>query len=381
MPDAVTVFLCGDVMTGRGIDQIQQHPVDPCLFESNLTSALGYVELAERLNGPIARPVDDAYIWGDALAELDRVRPDVRVINLETAVTRSSDWEPKGINYRMSPDNIGCLTAARIDCCVLANNHVLDWGRAGLIETLDTLAAVGIRTAGAGINRERAEAPAILNVPEKGRVVVFSFGASTSGIPPAWVATSTRPGVNLLRDLSGATADRIGAIVRAVRRPKDIVVASIHWGGNWGYEIPVSQRVFARRLIDAASVDIVHGHSSHHPKPLEVYRGKLILYGCGDFLSDYEGIGGYEEFRNDLVLMYLPCVASATGHLVRLNVAPFRIRNFRLHRASRDDARWLRDVLNREGRPFGTTLDLADGNTLTLRASGKDEARRLPPRA
>lgn len=64
---------------------------DPRIDESYVTSALRYVELAEEVNGPIPRPVDFAYVWGDALAELERVAPDVRIINLETAVTKSND--------------------------------------------------------------------------------------------------------------------------------------------------------------------------------------------------------------------------------------------------------------------------------------------------
>ena len=78
------------------------------------------------------------------------MQPDARIINLETAVTRSSDRANKGINYRMSPENAGCLAAAKIDCCLLANNHVLDWGRAGLLETLTTLQKLNVKAAGAG---------------------------------------------------------------------------------------------------------------------------------------------------------------------------------------------------------------------------------------
>ncbi len=69
----VTLFVCGDVMTGRGIDQILPHPSPPQLQESYVRDAREYVELAEQVNGPIVRPVDFRYIWGDALAELDRV--------------------------------------------------------------------------------------------------------------------------------------------------------------------------------------------------------------------------------------------------------------------------------------------------------------------
>lgn len=147
---ALTLFLCGDVMTGRGIDQILPYPSNPRLYEDYLTSALDYVALAEERVGPIPRSTAFSYIWGDALEELDRVYPDARIINLETSITTSGEPEPKGINYRMNPANAPCLTAAQIDCCVLANNHVLDWGVAGLHETLETLSANGLKSAGAG---------------------------------------------------------------------------------------------------------------------------------------------------------------------------------------------------------------------------------------
>lgn len=367
MSDLVSIFLCGDVMTGRGVDQILSHPADPRLFESYVTSALGYVALAEEANGPIVRPVDDAYVWGESLAELQRARPDVRIINLETSITRSDDCAPKGINYRMSPENVGCLLAARIDCCTLANNHVLDWGYAGLAETRETLAKAGIRTAGAGSDIAQARSPAIMEVGGKGRVVVFSFGTVSSGIPPNWAAAANRPGVNLLGDLSAGTVACVAAEVESLKRPGDIVVASIHWGGNWGYDVPRDQQAFAHRLIDAAGVDVIHGHSSHHAKAMEVYRERLILYGCGDFLNDYEGIRGYEKFRDDLALMYVLHVAPSTGTLDRLDITPFQIRRLRLGRTSTGDARWLRDVLTREGKRFGTEPTLTDEDRLSLR--------------
>jgi poly-gamma-glutamate synthesis protein (capsule biosynthesis protein) len=139
-PDSLTLLLRGDIMLGRGIDQILPNPGELQLFEPYASSAATYVELAERATGPIPKPASFAYVWGDALAELERVRPDARIVNLETAVTVSSDpWPEKRIHYRMHPANVPCLTAAKIDCCVLANNHVLDWGHAGLEETLAAL--------------------------------------------------------------------------------------------------------------------------------------------------------------------------------------------------------------------------------------------------
>jgi poly-gamma-glutamate synthesis protein (capsule biosynthesis protein) len=350
----VTLFLCGDVMTGRGIDQILPHPAAPHLFEPYMRSALGYVEIAEQATGPIGRAVDLAYVWGDALAELERARPDARIINLETAVTAAEDaWPGKGIHYRMHPANVGCLVAARPDCCVLANNHVLDWGHRGLAETLDTLRGAGLRTAGAGRDAAEAAAPAAIALSGGGRVLVFAYAMESSGVPPEWAAGAKRAGVNYLDDLSARSVERIAAEVGAAKRHGDVVVASIHWGGNWGYAVPSAQRSFAHALIDAG-VDVVHGHSSHHPRGIEVYRDRLVLYGCGDFLNDYEGISGHEDFRPDLTLMYLPALDAASGRLVQLRLVPMQIRHFRANRVRPDDARWLAEMLTREGHAFGT---------------------------
>ncbi|SOD40817.1 CapA family protein [Nitrosovibrio sp. Nv4] len=366
-PGIVSLFLCGDVMTGRGIDQILPHPGSPVLFEGYMKNAIGYVELAEEVNGPIPKPVEFSYIWGDALAELDRRKPDIRIVNLETAVTRSNDAEDKAVNYRMHPGNIPCITAAKIDCCTLANNHVLDWGYPGLAETLKTLKQANIKTTGAGHNIQEARAPAVIAVSRKGRVLVFSFGSETSGIPWSWAAAPDRPGVNLLPDLSAGTIRDIGNSIEQVKLEGDIAIASIHWGSNWGYEVPRGQREFAHRLIDEANVDIVHGHSSHHVKGIEVYKGKLILHGCGDFLNDYEGISGHETYRGDLVLMYFVSTDPSSGNLISLDMTAMQIKHFRLYRASEEDARWLKNVLKREGEKFGTSVELGADNTLMLR--------------
>ena len=363
MKPAVKLFLCGDVMLGRGIDQALPNPCPERLHEPSMQSAIGYLQLAEQANGAIARPLDFAYIWGAALAELNRERPHARIINLETSITRSEAYEPKGINYRMSPENAGCLATAGIDCCTLANNHVLDWGRSGLLDTVATLQQLHIKTAGAGCDLAEASAPAVLDV-EGGRLLVFSFASVTSGTPHSWAAGTDSPGVNVLPALSEATLAALVQQVSRIKRPNDIVVVSIHWGPNWGYDIAESQRWFAHALIDAADVSIVHGHSSHHAKALEVYHNRLILYGCGDFLNDYEGIRGYEEFRDDLAVMYFATVGLDHGDLVALHMVPLQIRRFQLTHASRADAVWLQQTLHRESRRFGTGIRLTPGGRL-----------------
>ncbi len=370
---AIRIFLCGDVMIGRGIDQILPHPCRPELYESFVESAVDYVDLAEAANGPIPRKAALSYIWGAALDELAHRQPDVRIINLETSITRRGAHEPKGINYRVSPENAACLATANVDCCVLANNHVGDWGHAGLLDTLATLDNLRIKQAGAGETLAEAGAPAVLDVPGKGRVLVFGFACTTSGVPRQWAARKDHAGVNLLPDLSSATVTSIVDQINHIRQPRDVVIVSMHWGPNWGYQIPNEHQRFAHSLIDAADVSIVHGHSSHHAKAIEVYRDRLILYGCGDFLNDYEGIRGYEQFRSDLALMYFVDVDPADLKLVGVDLVPLAVRRFQLTFATRSDADWLRQTLNRESEVFGVAV--CDGPHGGLRLAWGDMGR------
>ena len=317
----VRLFLSGDVMTGRGIDQILPHPSAPQLHESFVRSAGGYVDLAERASGPVGRGHGFTYPWGDALELLDQWEPVDRIINLETAVTTSDDAQPgKGIHYRMHPANIACLTGAGIDCAVLANNHVLDWGRGGLADTLQALRTADVCCAGAGRNASEAAGAAVLDLPSGGRLLVFAFAVASSGVPAEWAATASRPGVNDLGRLDAPTAQTVAQSLRPQRRRGDLVMASIHWGGNWGFELDEQQRAFARTLIDSGAVDVVHGHSSHHPQGIEIVHGKLVLH---------------------------------TGPLMELAMVPLRRRRLRLERASSEDADWLARTLQRETQRFG----------------------------
>ncbi len=363
---SVTLFLAGDVMTGRGVDQILPHPGDPRLHEPYVSSALEYVRMAEIRHGEIPAPVPFAYPWGDALAELERRAPHARIINLETAVTDRGDPADKAVLYRMSPTNLPVLSAAGIDVCTLANNHLLDWGREGLLDSLDHLDRAGIRQAGGGRNVGQARAPAVLPLPGGRRLLVFSRGSPTAGVPGDWAAVPDESGIAFLSRLSDREADRLVQEIAVVRRPGDVVVVSLHWGPNWGYEVRRAERRFAHRLVESGHVHVIHGHSSHHPRPMEVHRERAILYGCGDFLNDYEGISGHREFRPDLVLMYLVTVeADGDGgeSSVELTLVPFRLRKLRLQRADPEEAGWLAETLNREGRSLGTRLELGDAES------------------
>ncbi len=353
-----TLLLCGDVMLGRGVDQVLPHPGNPQLRESFVRDAREYVSLAAERNGAVPSPVEFNYVWGNALNEFERVRPDFRIVNLETSITSSNSfWPHKDIHYRMHPANVPALQAAKIDCAVLANNHVLDFGYEGLSETLAALSVSGVKSAGAGQNRERAAAPAVLGAGES-RVLVYACAHSSSGASAEWAADKDRPGINFLPDLSRDTVSRIKGDLAASKKPGDKVILSIHWGGNWGYEIDESQRQFAHALIDEAAVDVVHGHSSHHVKAIEIYRRKPILFGCGDFIDDYEGISGYESFRSDLKLMYFLALNATDGTLLSFQLVPMQMKRFRLQYAEPRDAQWLCDLLNRNHQKFGARFEL-----------------------
>ena len=364
------IFLCGDVMTGRGIDQVLPHPCDPRLHESHMELATGYVRLAEQANGPIPTPVDFPYIWGAALHELKHTRPDARIINLENAALRAATTMSPKASTKQQATSSRTLAAWPLRGLTAACSATITFLIGGVPESArhpETLERLRIKTAGAGRNAAQASAPAILEVTDAGRVLVFSFASAASGTPRDWAATHDAAGVNLLlAALSEATVAAITDQVTAVRRANDAVVISLHWGPNWSYDFPEKQRWFAHQLIDRADVSIVHGHSSHHAKAIEVYKNWLILYGCGDFLNDYEGIKGYGEFRGDLALMYIADLGPRSLDLVPHELVPLQIRRLQLIRAASEDVNWLHQTLDRESRQFGTRVRIATEGRLAL---------------
>ena len=458
----VRIFMCGDVMLGRGIDQVLSHPSHHIIHEDLCHSALDYVALAEERNGTIEKPLSPLTMWGAAIREIEKMRPDVRIINLETSITTSSIYEPKGINYRMHPDNIGSLAPIGPDVICLANNHVLDFGEQGLIETLNVLHRNNFATAGAGAMNSEACRPAVIHLnemesggkgktssglrkaewegmaieyheegsksgdgerekrswtdqgedriggcqigitvpvgglsegklkhkgqsknlsalrrsdldpysgsmqaelkaPREGaeslapRILVFACCERGSGVPEEWSAGPRKPGVWIIS--LGRPRSQLALIetIRGYHQENDIIIVSIHWGSNWGYHVHDSYRQFAHNLIDSGLVSIVHGHSSHHPRPIEIYCGRLILHGCGDFINNYEGIQNpfYEMYRDDLPVMYFADIDRKSGHLRGLLLVPLKISQFRLHEASTTEGQWVASTLERESKAFG----------------------------
>ena len=343
---ALVLVLAGDVMTGRGIDQALRQHAPPQIHEPVVRDARDYVRLAESVNGPVGTPLAPEEPWGDALPAMRADEVDARIVNLETALTAAGEpWPGKGIHYRMHPANVDVLTAAQVDVCVLANNHVLDWGRDALHETLASLHTAGIATAGAGVDDGAAWAPAVVARPAGRRLLVFAVATPDSGVPESWAAATRRAGVAVLHELSRASAQRFAEVVRRHRRAGDRVVVSIHWGANWVSEVPAAQRAFARALVDLGAADLVHGHSAHHPLPAELHQGHAVLYGCGDLIDDYEGIGSHGPWRHDLAVLWRARLHAADGRLEQLDAIPLQRRRLRLRQADAEAAEAIGDLL------------------------------------
>jgi poly-gamma-glutamate synthesis protein (capsule biosynthesis protein) len=365
-PARLRLALCGDVMLGRGIDQILPYPGNPAIYvsQSGITDANVYVRAAEHRHGaiPASRAFD--YVWGEALSIFASFAPDLRLINLETAITtQGMPWPNKWIHYRMNPRNVAVLVHADVDFCSLANNHVMDWGYVGLAETVNTLGTAGIAHAGMGGNRASAALPAILPVRGKGRAIVVSFAMPSGHMPSRWAADAERPGVNLI-EANDRGLDAVKQSVTDVKRPGDVLIASVHAGNNYGYEIEPAERDLFLRLIDEAGFDLIHCHSSHHVKAIELHNGRPILYGTGDIINDYEGLPVRPERA-----AYLPSVGTivfadfspADRSCAGLFLCPTRLRRMRVERVDAGDAQKLAAILSRESAHFGTRIENRDG--------------------
>ncbi len=263
------------------------------------------------------RPHD---MWGDVLPLLWQA--DLRIANLECALTRHAQpwvrtW--KMYHFRADPGAVRFLQAARIDACSLANNHVLDFEARGLVDTLITLDAAGIRYAGAGIDSAAAAAPALLAAggAPPCRVALLAFTDNE----PAFAAAEQHPGTNYLEvSLDDATLARVAdAIGRAWAAGADLVVFSNHWGANFVERPAPEFRAFARRVIELGA-DVYYGHSAHLCQGIEIHRGKPILYDCGDFIDDY---AVDPVLRNDRSCLFR--LTFATGRLQRIELFPVKL--------------------------------------------------------
>jgi poly-gamma-glutamate synthesis protein (capsule biosynthesis protein) len=323
---------------------------------------------------------------------------------LETAVTESIHNTDvpfyKRINYHLHTSNFKTLfdAYARADdgpvVICMANNHILDFGRSAFeAETLSMSRPQGTTISGIGGDFSEASQPSIIGE----MVSVYSVATECSGTPKDWAATDRRSGLVLLPSISSrSSVNKAMEILQTVfpEEKQGLRVLSIHWGPNWAYrhgddDGAMYRRALAHRIIDELGVDIIYGHSSHHARGIEKYHSKLILYGAGDLINDYEGFENPgDEAYVKFGALYIVDVDPSTGELQKLTLVPTFMDRLRLRRLLPHSAVWQprsRELVNDPTavytfRDFINRLSVADsgGSETAVQLRVVEENREIP---
>ncbi len=301
-----------------------------------------------------------AYPFGNVLEEL--CQADLRVVNLECVISDRgrpfSRWE-KVFHFRAHPRALEALQLARIDCVVLANNHVLDYQEEAFLQMLELLEQAQIAYVGAGRNLEQARRPVILQAANlKVGVVAFTDNE------PGWQAGPDAPGTHYLPVVPESVAVLREQIEEARRLGAGLVMVSAHWGPNMRLRPPPLFRAFARAVIEAGA-DVFHGHSAHVFQGIEVYRGKPILYDCGEFVDDY---AVDPLLRNDWGLLYRLHIQN--HRIGEVELLPLLIDNCQVNLATGLDREAIFERLQRLSAELGSTV-LHQGARLWVACQGR----------
>lgn len=202
-------------------------------------------------------------------------KPDFTIANLETPITTRGDQQQKQYTYRSSPDALPAFKAVGFDIVNLANNHILDYGQDGLLDTIKALDAKEILHTGAGKNLEEAYRPVIV---EKNGIKIAFLGFSHKVPDNSWKAGKNQPGTTQLYDSKQAIKT-----IEETRDKADLVVVLAHWGEEKAEKPLDEHRKMARSFIDAGA-DLIVGTHPHVLQGLEHYQGKWIAYSLGNFL-------------------------------------------------------------------------------------------------
>jgi poly-gamma-glutamate capsule biosynthesis protein CapA/YwtB (metallophosphatase superfamily) len=315
----VTIALAGDTMLGRGVAEL----------------------LARSPRAPLLAP---------EVAELTR-GADLFVCNLECCISdRGSPWPAPGkpFHFRAPPLAAQRLAEVGVDCVTMANNHALDFGPEALLDTLDHLAAAGIRAVGAGADVDRARGPAVLVAGDLKLGVV-----GVTDHPEDFAAGPDRPGVALAPLRAGVPA-WLADTVRSLAQRADAVLVTPHWGPNMTTE-PVPHVRRAAPLLLEAGATLVAGHSAH----LFHGVGGPVLYDLGDFLDDY---AVDSRLRNDLGLLFLVRL-DARGP-IELEAVPLELDYCHTRLAAGADAAWIARRFRAACAALGTEVAETAGRLL-----------------
>ena len=373
MSRRISINFVGDVMLGRLIDQLLpvhvNEPSEARIISSFLNS------------NPHLRQYNPGSPWGDTLPLFNG--SDLNIINLETAVTSSSKkWPNKVFNYRMHPENISALKVANVSYASLANNHTLDFSEEGLRDTVEALENAGIAFAGAGLGQKEAAAPVVISLATKSE----SNDQSKSPVLKIWAAAdhpsswSELPGFSFI-DYTPGTRRRLKRLIAETSgldplSSSTLKIFSVHWGPNYSWKPSEDIRSLAHFPIDECGIDIIHGHSPHHVQGVEIYKDKLIIYGCGDFVDDYALT---PEYRNDLSAVWRLNVIedNLKLELDKLEIFPTRINAFQAQRltATEADFIWFQEKLRTLCRELGTTVEpeLSADSQLTIKLRSNND--------
>jgi poly-gamma-glutamate synthesis protein (capsule biosynthesis protein) len=309
------------------------------------------------------------YVWGDTI---DIIRnADISLINLECAISsKGKQWDKtcKVFHFRADPEAIEVLKTAGIDYVSLANNHVLDYDIEALEETLELLDKNGILHSGAGRNLNEAVQPAIIkydikiqgnsngtiyqNISINNGKKIKSRNFVRVGIisltdnQPEWEATMATAGVNYIPITlyPEVYINRLQFCIENVKKNSDIVVVSCHVGPHYRENPDAAYIKFAHKIIDLGA-DIYWGHSNHMPQGIEIYRNKIIMYDCGDFIDDY---AINTHYRNDLSFIFLMHFDDQANYntlnkknsllIKEIEIIPTKIHGFKTNIAMLNDA-------------------------------------------
>jgi poly-gamma-glutamate synthesis protein (capsule biosynthesis protein) len=212
---------------------------------------------------------------------------DVRVGNLECALTDRRTSEHKTYTLQAPPEAAQALSLGKFDLVSLANNHAMDYGYQGLSDTQSYLGQYNIATIGAGANISQARSPVILerNGLRLAFLAYVDVPVEMDGFDAHdWIATASRPGI------AWADPGQIKADVAAARLQADVVIVMLHSGYENISSVMSDQRSAARTAIDAGAAVVIGSHP-HILQSIERYHGGLIAYSLGNFVFDnYRGI-------------------------------------------------------------------------------------------
>lgn len=286
-------------------------------------------------------------------------RADLAIVNLECALTDAGpppNARPKAFRFMAPPRAVESLERAGVGLVSLANNHAMDAGAPGLLDTLKLLDAHGIAHAGAGRNLQEARGPAVV---ERGgtRIGMVAFCDHQAD----FAATDDSPGIAYVDLRKKQALETIGESLAELRRVADTRILSFHWGPNM-VERPSTNLVQIAHAAVEAGAHLVFGHSAHVFQGIEFYGGAPILYAAGDLVDDYRVDA---DLRNDLSLLFE--LELEANRVRRIRLHPVRIERCRTAPAEGEDARFILERARRLCGDFGTVV-ASEGDTGLIEA-------------